>query len=109
MSEDLPYEGLLARARTALRGTDLELAERCGRDALMCKPERGDAYNVLALVRLMQHERARAKALLRAGLAVDPSASSLQLNLGRLGRIGAGPLLLGDEVCEASPYRKPQP
>jgi len=100
-----PYEAHVAQARTALRTGRVADAERCGRKALACDPDRGDAYNVLAIVRLLRHDILRARALVLAGLAVEPHSHALQTNLQRLGRIGTGPPLLGDEVCEAPPYR----
>jgi hypothetical protein len=102
--EDSTYDDLLAEARGSLRGHDLEAAERVARDALRRAPERGGAYNVLALVRLLRGHLAEGKAMLRAGLAVDPGCRELQVNLPRVGRIGTGPLLVGDEM-RPHPYR----
>jgi Flp pilus assembly protein TadD len=105
MKAPVPYEVLVASARTALRTQRITDAERDARAALALEPERGDAYNILAIVRMLQHELTAAKAFARAGLAVDPTCTLLQKNLARLGRMGAGPLLLGDEEDDRSPYR----
>jgi hypothetical protein len=88
-----------------LRAGQLAEAERGACEALGRDPERGHAYNLIAIVRLVQHKLAAAKALVRAGIAVDPGCDCLQTNLVRMGRTGSGPLLLGDEVIEAYPYR----
>lgn len=106
MKRDATYEILLARARSLICGRHLVDAERTACEALARDPERGDAYNLIAIVRLLQHEHAAAKALVRAGLAVDPGCVALQTNLARMGKIGAGPLLLGDEVIDEHPYRR---
>lgn len=96
------YDGMLHCARAALRAHDRDTAERLARDALRLRPERGDAYNVLAIVRLSQGRRSAAKALLRAGLAVDPGNPALQQNLTRVGHPGHGPVLFGDESFDVA-------
>jgi Flp pilus assembly protein TadD len=102
---DPEYEALLARARARLRAYELDAAEHAARDALHHAPARGAAYNLLAIIRLWRGRLPEAKAMLRAGLAVDPTCYELAANLPRIGRIGTGPMLVGDELLRSHPYR----
>jgi Tfp pilus assembly protein PilF len=102
--DDPAYEALVTTAREKLRGYDLASAEHAARDALRHDPARGEAFNVLAILRLLRKQLPEAKAMLRAGLAVDPDCRELQANLPRIDRIGRGPLLVGDEPI-MHPYR----
>jgi Tfp pilus assembly protein PilF len=103
--DDPAYELLLNRARARLRARDLVGAEDAAGDALRHDPARGAAYNVLAIIRLLRARLPAAKAMLRAGMAIDPGCHELQTNLPRIGRTGIGPLMLGDEPSDARPDR----
>lgn len=76
LPDDPAYDALLDTARAKLRARDLAAAEDAARDALRHDPARGAAYNVLAIIRLLRVRLPEAKAMLRAGLAIDPAVAS---------------------------------
>jgi hypothetical protein len=105
LPDDPKYDALIATARTELRAHDLARAEHAARDALRHAPERGAAYNMLAIIRLLQARLPEAYVMLSAGLAVDPSCRELRTNRLRPGRADAAQVIRGDAPPTVHPYR----
>jgi K+-transporting ATPase ATPase B chain len=95
---DEVYDSYIDEARAAVRARDFPSAEHLARQALARDPERAASYNILAVARELQGHHSDAMALLRAGIAVEPTYRPAQDNLARLGsHPREGGILFGDE------------